>query len=71
MSGDCVLIPTENFNHIMTRTSYLSEVQESDIYSVAILGQSFPTPNQPLCALSPKRCVLSCGFRTVVDVIAL
>jgi hypothetical protein len=51
MSGDCVLIPTENFNHIMTRTSYLSEVQESDIYSVAILGQSFPTPNQPLCEL--------------------
>jgi hypothetical protein len=46
MSGDCVLMPTENFN--------LSEVQESDIYSVGTLGQSFPTPNHPLCALSPK-----------------
>jgi hypothetical protein len=37
MSGDCVLMPTETFNYIMTRTSYLSEVQESDIYSASSL----------------------------------
>ena len=35
--GDCVLMPTETFNYVMTRTNYISAVQESDSYCISYL----------------------------------